>query len=56
MTGDHRVMPSPVVEPAEARLAWIAIAPVKSMALQFLDRAILMTEGIVGDRAFALID
>ena len=48
-------MPSPV-EPADARLAWIAIAPVKSMALQFLDRAILMTEGIVGDRAFALID
>ncbi|HEY8438890.1 MAG TPA: MOSC N-terminal beta barrel domain-containing protein [Candidatus Limnocylindrales bacterium] len=37
-------------------LAWIAIAPVKSMALQFLDRAVLTPNGIPGDRAFALID
>lgn len=40
----------------EGRLAWIAIAPVKSMALQFLDRALLTESGIAGDRAFALID
>jgi hypothetical protein len=38
------------------RLAWIAIAPVKSMALQFLDEALLSTDGIPGDRAFALVD
>ena len=38
------------------RLAWIAIAPVKSMALVFLDRAHLGAAGIRGDRAFALID
>jgi uncharacterized protein YcbX len=44
-------MPEPV-----GRLAWIAIAPVKSMALQFLDSAILTDAGIVGDRSFAVID
>lgn len=44
-----------MTEPA-GTLAWIAIAPVKSMALQFLDRALLTAEGIPGDRAFALID
>lgn len=38
------------------RVAWIAIAPVKSMALVFLDRAELGVDGIVGDRAFAIID
>ena len=38
------------------RLAWIAVAPVKSMALSFLDRALLTAEGIPGDRSFALID
>ena len=38
------------------RVAWIAIAPVKSMALCFLDRAELGLDGIPGDRAFALID
>ncbi|HEX2755649.1 MAG TPA: MOSC N-terminal beta barrel domain-containing protein [Candidatus Limnocylindrales bacterium] len=38
------------------RIAWIAIAPVKSMALVFLDRAELELEGIAGDRAFAVID
>ena len=38
------------------RIAWIAIAPVKSMALHFLDRAVLTLDGIPGDRAFALID
>jgi len=38
------------------RVAWIAIAPVKSMALAFLDRALLDLDGIAGDRAFAVID
>jgi uncharacterized protein YcbX len=38
------------------RVAWIAIAPVKSMALVFLDRAAVGHDGIAGDRAFALID
>jgi uncharacterized protein YcbX len=38
------------------RVAWIAIAPVKSMALVFLDRAQLGLDGIPGDRAFAVID
>jgi uncharacterized protein YcbX len=38
------------------RLAWIAIAPVKSMALTFVENALLTTDGIPGDRAFALID
>lgn len=38
------------------RVAWIAIAPVKSMALAFLDRAVLDLDGIAGDRAFAIID
>lgn len=37
-------------------VAWIAIAPVKSMALQFLDRADVGLNGIVGDRALAIID
>jgi len=44
-----------MTEPA-GRIAWIAIAPVKSMALVFLDRAELGLDGIAGDRAFALID
>ena len=44
-----------MTEPA-GTLAWIAIAPVKSMALQFLDRALLTADGVPGDRAFALID
>jgi uncharacterized protein YcbX len=38
------------------RVAWIAIAPVKSMALVFLEDAHLGPAGIAGDRAFALID
>ena len=37
-------------------IAWIAIAPVKSMALTFLERAMLGLDGIAGDRAFAVID
>lgn len=38
------------------RVAWIAIAPVKSMALLQLDQAMLERTGIAGDRAFAVID
>ena len=37
-------------------IAWIAIAPVKSMALVFLDEAHLGLAGIAGDRAFAVVD
>jgi uncharacterized protein YcbX len=49
--GDHPRM----TEPA-GRVAWIAIAPVKSMALVFLERAELGLDGIPGDRAYAVID
>jgi uncharacterized protein YcbX len=49
--GDHPAMTEPT-----GRVAWIAIAPVKSMALVFLDRAELGLNGIPGDRAFAVID
>jgi len=38
------------------RVAWIAIAPVKSMGLVFLDEAELELDGIPGDRVFAVID
>ena len=38
------------------RVAWIAIAPVKSMALVDLARAHLGLAGIAGDRGFAIID
>lgn len=41
---------------AVGRVAWIAIAPVKSMALSFLESAQLGLNGIPGDRAFALLD
>ncbi len=44
-----------MTEPA-GRVAWIAIAPVKSMGLVFLDAAELGPDGIRGDRAFAVID
>jgi uncharacterized protein YcbX len=37
-------------------VAWIAIAPVKSMALAHLEQARLERTGIAGDRAFALVD
>jgi uncharacterized protein YcbX len=49
--GDHPAMTEPT-----GHVAWIAIAPVKSMALVFLDRAELGPDGIAGDRAFAVID
>jgi uncharacterized protein len=48
---DHPAMNEPT-----GRIAWIAIAPVKSMALVFLDRAQLGLDGIAGDRAFAIVD
>ena len=38
------------------RVGWIAISPVKSMALTFLERADVELDGIAGDRAFAVID
>lgn len=37
-------------------VAWIAMAPVKSMALQVLDAAHIGPHGIPGDRRFALLD
>jgi uncharacterized protein YcbX len=43
-----------MTEPA-GRLAWIAIAPVKSMARVFVERAELGL-GIPGDRVFAVVD
>jgi uncharacterized protein YcbX len=43
------------VEPT-GRVAWIAIAPVKSMALVRLEGARLERTGIPGDRAFAVVD
>jgi uncharacterized protein len=46
----------PTMSNIPGRIAWIAIAPVKSMALVFLQRAELTVDGIPGDRAFALID
>jgi len=44
------------VEGRSGRVAWIAIAPVKSMALVRLDEARLEVTGIPGDRAFAVVD
>jgi uncharacterized protein len=38
------------------RVAWISIAPVKSMAIVQLEEAMLDTTGIAGDRAFAVLD
>jgi len=49
--GDDRGMST-----SAGHVAWIAIAPVKSMALVFLDHAHLGLNGIAGDRAFAVID
>ncbi len=47
--GPHRDVPEPTV-------AWIRVAPVKSMALVALDAVVVGPHGIEGDRAFALID
>ncbi|HTC85511.1 MAG TPA: MOSC N-terminal beta barrel domain-containing protein [Candidatus Acidoferrum sp.] len=44
-----------MIEPMGS-VAWIAIAPVKSMALHLLERADLDRTGIRGDRAFAIVD
>lgn len=41
---------------ASGRVAWIAIAPVKAMALAQLPSARLERTGIPGDRAFAVVD
>jgi uncharacterized protein YcbX len=49
--GDH-----PLMSTSAGRVAWIAIAPVKSMALIHLERAHLGLAGIPGDRAFAVVD
>jgi uncharacterized protein YcbX len=38
------------------RVAWVAIAPVKAMALVQLQAARLEATGIAGDRAFAVVD
>jgi uncharacterized protein YcbX len=46
----------PRMTESTGRIAWIAIAPVKSMGLVFLDRAELGVDGIAGDRAFAVVD
>jgi uncharacterized protein YcbX len=37
-------------------VAWIAVAPVKAMALVQLEHATLTRTGIAGDRAFAVVD
>ncbi len=49
--GDDPAMTNPA-----GRVAWIAIAPVKAMALTFLDRTSVGLDGIAGDRAFAVLD
>lgn len=40
----------------EAKVAWVAVAPVKGMALELVDDAMLREAGIDGDRRFMLID
>jgi len=42
--------------PATPTVAWISIAPVKSMALQPLTEAAIGPQGIAGDRRFAIVD
>jgi uncharacterized protein YcbX len=46
----------PAMSPHAGHVAWIAVAPVKAMALMFLDRATVGLDGIAGDRAFAVLD
>ena len=49
--------PDPLMaDPRGARIAWITIAPVKSLALRSLPDALLGRDGVAGDRAFHLID
>ncbi|HEX5449464.1 MAG TPA: MOSC N-terminal beta barrel domain-containing protein, partial [Gaiellaceae bacterium] len=40
----------------EARVAWVAVAPIKGMALELVDDALLTEAGIAGDRRFFLVD
>jgi uncharacterized protein YcbX len=44
------------VAAAGGRVAWIATAPVKGLRLALRDEAVLERAGIVGDRAFYLVD
>ena len=39
-----------------ARVAWISLCPVKGLALRQVDRCELTEAGVVGDRAFFLVD
>ena len=39
-----------------ARVAWVAVAPIKGMALELVDDALLTEAGIDGDRRFFLVD
>ena len=52
----RRFRDNPGVNETTGTVAWIAIAPVKAMALVQLERAVLERTGIRGDRAFAVID
>ncbi|MDY7105216.1 MAG: MOSC domain-containing protein [Actinomycetota bacterium] len=48
---------TPVPDASRAgTVAWISIAPVKSLALVALDRAELTLQGVPGDRAYGLVD
>ncbi|HEY2327543.1 MAG TPA: MOSC N-terminal beta barrel domain-containing protein [Gaiellaceae bacterium] len=40
----------------EATVAWVAIAPIKGMALDLVDEAQLTEAGVEGDRRFFLVD
>lgn len=37
-------------------VAWVAVAPIKAMALSFVERADVTRDGLTGDRAFAVLD
>ncbi len=50
------VIHTPDMTDTAGRVAWITIAPIKSMALVSLEAATLEATGIAGDRAFAVLD
>ena len=52
---DERVHDTPGMPPSPT-IAWIGIAPVKSLAMQALTEADIGPHGIAGDRRFALLD